>query len=209
VTINQVTVRWDPVLRRANSDPSFTPATEYDTLYAVGRYSYVDTRVLNGFPYFYSIVPISVVPGETVATDLLLMGNPSATNTQVVYPRADAQRDQEHVYVVPNPYKGGAQWDLVPRDDDPSGTKVTFVNLPRTRGTIHIYTLAGDLVKDIPFDGRAVGDLQYGKDPVAQASGTANWNLISRNGQRIVSGVYLYSVDTDLGKQVGRFVVVR
>jgi hypothetical protein len=209
VTINSVPVRWDPVERRVITDPGYVPVIEQDTLYAVGRYSYVDTHVLNGFPYFYSIVPLSIVPGETAATDLLLMGNPSATNAQVVYPRADAQRDQEHVYVVPNPYKGGAQWDLVPRDEDPSGTKVSFVNLPRTRGTIHIYTLAGDLVKDIPFDGTAVEDLQYGKDAVATASGTASWNLISRNGQRIVSGVYLYSVDTDLGRQVGRFVIIR
>ena len=209
ITITEVPVRWDPVRRRVNNDPDYTPITEQDTLFALGRYSFVDDHVLNGFPYFYSIVPVSVVPGETSATDLLLMGNPSATNAQVVYPRADAQRDQEHVYVVPNPYKGGAKWDLVPRDEDPSGTKVTFVNLPRTKGTIHIYTLAGDLVKEIEFDARAVDDLQYGRDPVATASGSASWNLISRNGQRIVSGVYLYSVDTDLGKQVGRFVIIR
>jgi hypothetical protein len=209
VTIQSIPVRWDPVLRRARSDPGFTPYTEQDTLFALGRYSFVDNHVLNGFPYFYSIVPISVVPGETAETDILLMGNPSATNAQVVYPRADAKRGQDSVYVVPNPYKGGAQWDLVPRDEDPSGTKVTFVKLPRTKGTIHIFTLAGDLVKDIEFDGRAVPDLQYGKDPVTTASGSASWNLISRNGQRIVSGVYLYSVDTDLGRQVGRFVIIR
>jgi len=169
----------------------------------------VDTHVLNGFPYFYAIVPISVVPGDTPATDLLLQGNPSATNAQVVYPRADAVPDQEHVFVVPNPYKGGAQWDLVPRDEDPSGTKVAFMNLPRTKGTIHIYTLAGDLVKDLPFDGRAVPDIQSGKDPVTTAPGSVPWNLISRNGQRIVSGIYLYSVDSELGRQVGRFVIIR
>jgi hypothetical protein len=111
--------------------------------------------------------------------------------------------------VVPNPYKGGAQWDLVPRDEDPSGTKVTFHNLPRTRGTIHIYTIAGDLVKDLPFDGRPPEDLQFGKNPVTTTTGTVAWNLISRNSQSIVSGIYLYSVDTDLGREVGRFVVIR
>jgi hypothetical protein len=206
LSISPIIVRWDPAIRRTRNDSSYT---EVDTLFALGRYSFVDTHVLNGFPYFYSIVPISVVPGDTPDGDLLLQGNPSATNAQVIYPRGDAQPDQQHVFVVPNPYKGGAQWDLVPRDEDPSGTKVTFMNLPRTKGTIHIFTLAGDLVKDLPFDGRAVSDLQSGKDPVTTAPGSVPWNLISRNGQRIVSGIYLYSVDTELGRDVGRFVIIR
>jgi hypothetical protein len=206
LSMNSTVVRWDPAQRRVRNDSSYV---EEDTLFALGRYSYVDTHVLNGFPYFYSIVPVSVVPGETADTDLLLQGNPSATNAQVVYPRGDSKPDQEHVFVVPNPYRGGAAWDLVPREEDPSGTKVTFMNLPRTKGTIHIYTLSGDLVKDIPFDGRPVPDLQYGVDPVTDSPGSVPWNLISRNGQRIVSGIYLYSVDTDLGRQVGRFVIIR
>jgi hypothetical protein len=209
VSISAVQVRWDPVTRRARADSSFVPRTEIDTLFAVGRYSYVDTHVLNGFPYFYSVVPISVVPGETAETDLVLQGNPSASNAQVVYPRGDSRNNQDNVFVVPNPYKGGAEWDLVPREEDPSGTKVTFMNLPRTKGTIHIYTIAGDLVKDLPFDGRPPSDLSYGKDSVTGGKGSTPWNLISRNGQKIVSGIYLYSVDTELGKQVGRFIIVR
>ena len=206
IRVEPATVSWDPVARA----PSLTNFhTEQDSLFAVGRYSYVDNNVLNGFPYFYSIVPVSIIPGATAANDITLVGNPSATNAQVVYPRTDAQKDIEHVYVVPNPYKGGAQWDLVPRAEDPSGTKVTFHNLPRTRGTIHIFTLAGDLVRDLPFDGTPPADLQYGKDAVVSGDGETSWNLISRNGQRIVSGIYLYSVDTDLGKQVGKFVIIR
>jgi hypothetical protein len=208
VRTDSVTVSWDPVAR-APSNTTFH--TEIDTLFAVGRYSYTDAHVLNGFPYFYSIVPISVVPGNASGTiaDVLLIGNPSATNAQVVYPRSDAQNTQTGVYVVPNPYKGGAQWDLVPREEDPSGTKVTFHNLPRTKGTIHIFTLSGDLVKDIQFDGTSPPDLQYGKDPLTSGSGQASWNLISRNGQKIVSGIYLFSVDTDLGREVGKFVIIR
>jgi len=206
VNVNSVVVRWDPVQRVVRNDSSYV---EYDTLFAVGRYSYVDTHVLNGFPYFYSVVPLSVVPGDSAATDLLLQGNPSASNAQVVYPRGSSLNEQQSVYVVPNPYKGGAEWDLVPREEDPSGTKVTFMNLPRTKGTIHIYTLAGDLVKEIGFDGTPPEDLRYAKDPVTVGTGSVPWNLISRNGQKIVTGIYLYSVDTELGRQVGRFVIIR
>ena len=206
MNINPTFVRWDPDRREVRDDSIYT---EIDTLFAVGRYSFVDTHVLNGFPYFYSIVPLSVVPGDSADADMILQGNPSASNSQVVYPRGASRNDQEHVFVVPNPYRGGAQWDLVPREDDPSGTKVMFMNLPRTQGTIHIFTLAGDLVKDLTFDGRPPQDLQYGKDSVTEGQGSVPWNLISRNGQKITSGIYLFSVDTKLGHEIGRFVVLR
>ena len=206
VNINPTLVRWDPNTRSVRDDSSYA---EIDTLFAVGRYSYVDTHVLNGFPYFYAIVPLSLVPGDSEAGDAILQGNPNASNAQVVYPRGDSRNDQNHVFVVPNPYKGGTEWDLVPTQDDPSGTKVVFMNLPRTKGTIHVFTLAGDLVRDIPFNGRPPADLQYGKDSVTGGQGSIPWNLISRNGQKIVSGIYLFSVDTELGHEIGRFVVVR
>ena len=206
VRTKRVHVAWDPRTRSVMRDSTYE---EVDTLFAVGRYSFVDPNVLNGFPYFYSIVPVSIVPGATPEQDLLLVSNPSAQNGQVVYPRGDAQDDQRHVYVVPNPYKAHAEWDIIPREEDPSGTKVTFMNLPRTKGTIRVFSLAGDLVQQLPFRGNAPEDLQYGKDPVAAGSGSVSWNLISRNGQRIVSGIYLYSVESDLGRDVGRFVIIR
>ncbi|HET7904453.1 MAG TPA: hypothetical protein VFM17_07825 [Candidatus Eisenbacteria bacterium] len=206
VLTQNVNVKWDPVARAVNPD---TVYVESDTLFAVGRYSYVDQNVLNGFPYFYSIVPVSIVPGATPEQDVVLVSNPSAQNVQVVYPRGNSQDDQEHVFVVPNPYKARSEWDLVPREEDPSGTKVTFMNLPRTKGTIRIYSLAGDLVRELPFDGAAPEDLQFGKDAVYQGTGSVPWNLISRNGQKIVSGIYLFSVDTELGKEIGKFVIIR
>jgi hypothetical protein len=42
-----------------------------------------------------------------------------------------------------------------------------------------------------------------------EGDGEARWNLISRNGQDIESGIYLFAVDSPLGHQVGRFVVIR
>lgn len=206
VLTKRVRVAWNRETRKVMRDSTYE---ELDTLFAVGRYSFVDPNVLNGFPYFYSIAPVSIVPGVTSDLDVVLISNPNAQNGQVVYPRGDARDDQRHVIVVPNPYKAHAEWDLVPREEDPSGTKVTFMNLPRTNGTIRIFSLSGDLVRVIPFRGGAPEDLQFGRDPVAAGSGSVSWNLISRNGQRIVSGIYLYSIETELGRDLGRFVVIR
>jgi hypothetical protein len=70
------------------------------------------------------------------------------------------------------------------------------MHLPKALGTVRIYTLAGDLVDQIDFDGR-------------NGDGQTSWDLISRNGQDIESGIYLFTIDSPLGHQVGKFVVVR
>ena len=41
------------------------------------------------------------------------------------------------------------------------------------------------------------------------ADGQATWNLISRNGQDVVSGIYMFSVESDLGTSQGKFVLIR
>jgi len=39
--------------------------------------------------------------------------------------------------------------------------------------------------------------------------GQARWNLISRNGQDIVSGIYLFTVESSRGTERGKFVIIR
>ena len=133
------------------------------------------------------------------------MGDP-ASNFIYVEPQTLSQPDyryrDENVYVVPNPAtKQSMQpWTLSPNNDDPTGIKVEFRNLPSDHGTIRVYTVAGDLVQSLSFDGRA-GD------------GTVKWDLVSRNGQDVASGVYIFSVETDTNdafqRKIGKFVVVR
>ena len=59
--------------------------------------------------------------------------------------------------------------------------------------------LNGDLVETLEHDGTGgVGDV--------------SWNLVSRNGQEIVSGIYLYVVkseDPRFEDFTGKFVVIR
>ena len=92
-----------------------------------------------------------------------------------------------------------APWTLGPTNDDASGLKVELRNLPKCKSTVRIFTIAGDLVATINHDGSG-------------GNGTASWNLVSRNGQDVCSGVYIFAVEPDDGRferAIGKFVIVR
>jgi len=192
---------------------SSIPDEQIRWYYPTGHYVYTDTLGLkNGMVYFYDVTAYSTWDevGDTPGTrrHIELAGRPSASEADAVIPRWEATTRGQDVIVVPNPYIRGGQpsgWDLTPSDADPTGTKIAFANLPKARCTVKIYTLSGDLVKALENDGRT-------------GNGTVFWNLISRNGQDIVSGVYLYSVDCKDcvsgtkgcgDRKIGRFTIVR
>jgi len=107
----------------------------------------------------------------------------------------------EEIYVVPNPVSRQSLqgWRLEPVNDDPTGVKVEFHHLPRAVGQVTVFTLAGDRVVNLPFDGTT-------------GNGTVAWNLLSRNGQEIASGVYLYVVeasDPNFRRVTGKFTVIQ
>lgn len=171
----------------------------------VRYYRYVDRSVHNGFIYFYAVT----------ATDHLIDDDghspagagsgrlPSGAFVAVV-PRTAAQfaDSDRRAYVYPNPATTAslaAFQALDPSPDDPSGVRVAFANLPHCRSTISVFTLAGDLVATIEHDG-------------SNGAGQASWNLISRNGQAVASGIYLFTVEPHQGgfeRATGKFVVVR
>ncbi len=188
------------------------PPDDKKYYYPIGRYVYRDTLGLkNGMVYFYGVTAYSAWDDTTFTGPDSVMstkhnelaGRPSATEDNKVVPTwAPAPgNDISKVYVVPNPYIKGrnpAGWDLTPDNADPTGTKIAFVGLPAGDCEIRIYTLAGDMVQTLE---------KSSSDP----GGAVYWNLVSRNGQDVVSGVYIYSARSkSTGKsKVGRFVLVR
>jgi hypothetical protein len=66
--------------------------------------------------------------------------------------------------------------------------------------------VSGDLVQELRPD-----DLQVNGRPQRETpdDGQASWNLVSRNGQEVVSGIYLFSVEGPRGTQQGKFVIIR
>jgi len=178
---------------------------------ALNFYEYIDDVVHNGFLYFYSLSVSDHLVNEMWDPQYTLGegldGDPAvnfttAQPTTAAQSAADRDGHGERIFVYPNPATRRALDDfqrLHPNGDDPTGVRVMFANLPEARSVIRIYSLNGDLVAEVDHDG-------YG------GRGEASWNLVSRNGQQVVSGVYLYCVQTEgsnFSDVIGKFVVIR
>jgi hypothetical protein len=166
--------------------------------YEVGRYAYEDRSGLkNGMLYFYDVTSFATWIDQ-YGRPQEIGQPPAALEAEAVRPHCEAIAGsgwKDLVAVVPNPYRGGAAWDLCPNAADPLGTHISFIGLPDRECDIRVYTLAGDLVKTLhhePWNGR----------------GEVSWDLISRNHQQIVSGIYLYAVTCGDETVVGRFTVI-
>jgi hypothetical protein len=167
-------------------------------------YKFVDTSMHHGRPYFYSVTALDHDVSDSGQFRTGKAGDPSS-NFLFIEPRSAAQQDYSYdegeVYVVPNPAtsESMAAWALEPNNDDPTGIKVEFRNLPASRGTIRVYSVAGDLVVELPFDG-------------SDGVGTVEWDLVSKNLQDVTSGVYMYSVESEnenFKRKIGKFVIIR
>jgi hypothetical protein len=81
---------------------------------------------------------------------------------------------------------------------DERDRRIWFANLPDT-ATIRIFSLDGDLIREI-----------HHPDPfLTSYSSIVGWDLVSRNTQAVVSGIYLYRVDSRLGSQIGKLVIIK
>jgi len=158
---------------------------------------------VNGLKYFYSVVaydPDKPDQGlfqiesaksnynktlEGAPDPVIPRPDPSISHYEQNIPYGSVDR----VRVVPNPYKGTAIFES--RYED----RIAFFYLP-PRCKISIFTLTGDLVDEIIHNDAT--------------SGAEYWELISRNNQKVVSGLYLYVVETpDEQKKIGKFLIIR
>jgi hypothetical protein len=165
----------------------------------------------SGAHYFYAVTATDHkvdfgAGGALTATGPGLAGDPSSNFIYLNPPTDATPREQagdleSDIYVVPNPATPTSMkpWTLEPNNEDPTGVKIEFHHLPKSTGKVTVFTLAGDMVKELQFDGTS-------------GNGSLAWDLVSRNGQDVTSGVYLFSVeadDTSFKRFVGKFVVIR
>ncbi len=208
-------------------NPCDTPSNrETRERFAIGEYKYVDHEVKNGFMYFYSVTAFDSTTSLNRTTEL--GGRRSAVEAEGVVPQVGTKKGKG-VWVVPNPYRGysnialrPSSWDLTPNASDPTGTHIDFLGLPPSQWTIRIYTVSGDLVAVIKSTDSVNESVRpvviqpngsqlpgYNRQQDNPNDGQARWNLISRNGQDVVSGIYVFTVESKEGTQRGRFVVIR
>ncbi len=178
---------------------------------ATRYYHYFDREVHDGFQIYYSVVASDhalfwdgekwVPAGVGIRED---PGNRFQIAMPAPIPQTAELRAKEgaNIYVFPNPATREALAEFQkqpPSRDDPTGERIMFTNLPAANNTISIFTASGDLVKTIHHNGLAAG-------------GSISWNLVSRNGQEVVSGIYLFTVQSDDSRFEdfqGRFVIIR
>ena len=147
--------------------------------------------------------PTSGLPSlETAVTRNMISEYAQYTNSTV-------QEKGLDVVVYPNPYRIDANYqspeggNFEGRNSDPNQTNpdrqraIHFANLPN-KCTIRIYTIDGDLVRQIEHD----------KPVDSPESMHETWDLITRNTQAVVSGIYYYSVESEYGNQVGKLVII-
>lgn len=165
----------------------------------VGRYRAEDRGLHVGADYHYVVTSLLRMhaPYDTLPASRAERESPFVPEfSERVTPQAASRDGSPRAWVVPNPYRGSAEWERPAVAGDPLTRHLDFLGLPRERCTIRIYTVAGDLVELIEHDG-------------TRGDGQAAWDLVSRNGQDVSSGVYLFTIEAPSGTQVGRFVVIR
>ncbi|HTK81190.1 MAG TPA: hypothetical protein VL633_02770 [Bacteroidota bacterium] len=194
------------LLKQFDLDDEFSFNTGLDT-------TYVDSNLVRGKRYWYSVTSFGIrdraiitsIPSPGVVVyDTLYTGeteSPFESNYQAVDLSFSVASRPDEVLVVPNPYRSDVDytlesggWEGRSRDWTENNRKLKFIHLPK-KCTIRIFTLAGDIVSTIEHD-----------DPV---KGEVEWDLLSDGHRALASGVYIFSVESDLGKQIGKFVLIR
>ncbi len=139
----------------------------------------------------------------------------AGASAQFAFPQysADVASDSGlSVTVYPNPYKiqfqnaSGQTTNYFAQGFEAYGEpqmtehdrRIWFANLPDT-ATIRIYSLDGDLIREIHHPDKFL----------TRYSSIVGWDLISRNTQAVVSGIYIWRVDSRLGSQVGKLVIIK
>jgi hypothetical protein len=160
-----------------------------------------EVEVFPSQPIWFAVTAFDVGDPQT---ELPPLEASRLVNATLVYPIDEWEKVKEEgleVMVYPNPYRIDAGYSANQYEEGGNyGRRIRFVNLP-PRCTIRIYTLDGDLVRTIEHD----------RDENALDATYDEWDLISRNTQAVVSGIYLFSVeDKDNGdNQVGKFVIIK
>jgi len=121
-----------------------------------------------------------LVPGSTLNPDGSISASISQSAVYIIAGQLQTQLDGAYAYPVP--YKPAL-----------GHTVITFKNLA-TDSTIKIYTIMGELVKQLHND----GDVP-----------SLTWDVKNSDGDRVASGVYVYQIKNSFSEKRGKLVIIR
>ena len=200
-----------PTILNADSIPTDQRSTYLteDGHFKYYEYQLIITNLLPTIPYYVNVTSFSF---GSPASGLGSLETSPTVGYRTAYAAASYEQgttSSKEVYVFPNPYRtdGGYQANGYEGNDPMSRGKpidrqrrVHFANVP-SNCTIRVYTLDGDLVKEI-----AHPDVL---SPCQEDPNVACWDLITRNTQLAVSGIYYWTVDDHKGNvQIGKLVLI-
>ena len=154
---------------------------------------FVDLASIVGFPHEYAVTSIDTL---TLVNSDIAESPVDSSEIVRLTPATPPASNLESVIVVPNPYKGSAEWDPGPND-----RRMHFRNVP-SGSTIRIYTAAGELLRTMTQDPSS--------SPGGQ-TGELAWDLKNDSGRTVVSGIYIYTVHPPDGRtpRKGHFVIIK
>ncbi|HWR83074.1 MAG TPA: hypothetical protein VN285_07215, partial [Candidatus Deferrimicrobium sp.] len=171
------------------------------------EYEFVIDNLLPTVPYW---VNVSAFDYGSPASGLPSLETSKTVGAKSAYPLSSAQDVMQQglkVLVYPNPYRLNAGYRTLgyegrSTDEQTSGDDyvraIHFANLP-PKCKIRIYSLDGDLVREISHDVNP-------SDPNASHE---TWDMITRNTQLVVSGLYYWSVESEDGSsQLGKLAII-
>jgi hypothetical protein len=202
------------------------PAAPYPTMLNVDSTRLYHPEELTGDGYFryfeYECTLRHLLPSQLyyVAVTAFDYGSPGSgldaletavsANMVAEYPQNQTsivESKSLNVVVYPNPYRidgnyrdqMGGGFEGRGNEDLPDDRvrRIHFTNLPH-KCKIRIFTIDGDLVREINHDFA----------PNSSRSMHDEWDLITRNTQAVVSGIYYYSVESEYGNQLGKIVII-
>jgi hypothetical protein len=189
-----------------------TPATfEGDTTKYWYKFDFPNQ--LNGFQYVYTVTAYD--KGDS-AQNLESLESSILSNAQRIVVGTPANNNENaEIGIYPNPYYGSAVWDGSGAKKEVL-RKIYFYNLP-SKCEISIWSLSGDLINKLDHDGATYNgsDIEwfktYSDGTQKFAGGEHAWDMISREGQAIATGLYLFTVKDAVTGQIkrGKFLIVK
>ncbi len=206
----------------AGTAKSFVMISQWDMKDSVGpkfgydtgiETTFVDENLTTGKTYWYAVTSFGIPDVHVmdyvdwdgrVKVETLAAGSSEssilASRKRMKLPFS-VSHELGKVLVVPNPYRvdedytyemGGYEGRAKVWNENKR--RIKFIHLP-PKCTVRIFTVAGEIVATLRHEDESNGEM--------------DWNMMSGSNRTIASGLYVFTVESEYGTQIGKFVVIR